>query len=244
MTKLSVNVNKIATLRNTRHLNVPDLQRLSGIVLDAGAEGLTIHPRPDERHIRGADVEPLARLVSRHRGVEFNIEGNPFEGLYIRHCRDAKPTQCTLVPDTIDQSTSDHGWDVRADADRLMPVIAELKSIGCRVSLFMDFDSPDFERAKSIGADRVELYTEPYARRHAAGDRKAIADFAGAARRAVDAGLGVNAGHDLNLGNLADLVRAAPMIDEVSIGHALIADAIEFGLARAVRMYLEQLGRR
>jgi pyridoxine 5-phosphate synthase len=243
MTKLSVNLNKIATLRNTRTLNIPDPLRLGRIALVAGAHGLTIHPRPDQRHIRATDVTPLALLASTFPDAEFNIEGNPFEGDYLRHCLETRPTQCTLVPDTIAQSTSDHGWNLSTDASRLEPIIARLKSAGCRVSLFMDFDSTEFPLARRLGADRVELYTEPYAKRFAAGETDAaVSDFADAARRAVDAGLDVNAGHDLNLHNLAPLIRAAPAIREVSIGHALIADALEHGLADTVRRYLSAAG--
>ncbi len=243
MTKLSVNVNKIATLRNTRALDLPNVVRLSRIALQAGADGITVHPRPDERHIRASDVPAVARLVAQFPSAEFNIEGNPFEAKFMEHCLATRPAQCTLVPDTVEQSTSDHGWDLHADAGRLRPVIARLRGVGCRVSLFMDFDSDSFELARELGADRIELYTEPYAARHAADDRMAAADFAGAAERAAACGLGVNAGHDLNLQNLPDLIRAAPIIGEVSIGHALIADALEFGLSETVAKYLRALGR-
>ena len=243
MTKLSVNINKIATLRNTRpQLNIPDLERLAKICLDAGAHGITVHPRPDERHIRGADVPVIADLVKQHRHVEFNIEGNPFEGEYMNHCRRTRPTQATLVPDTIAQSTSDHGWDVAQNADRLRPIIAELRSLGCRVSLFMDADAAAMRSAKEIGANRVELYTEPFAAAFARGDKKLVEEFAAAARSATDAGLEVNAGHDLNLLNLRFFLEHVPQVQEVSIGHALIADALEFGLAATVRKYLAACG--
>jgi pyridoxine 5-phosphate synthase len=238
MTKLSVNVNKIATLRNTRDNGIPDLLDLTQIALDNGADGITIHPRPDERHIRAADVEPIARLVRGYRDIELNIEGNPFHGKFIEHCLAVRPDQATLVPDDIGQSTSDHGWNLVSDAEALGPVISALRDAGVRVSLFMDYNSPDFARAAELGAHRVELYTEPYAVLHARRDPSVAQRFADAARRAIDADLGVNAGHDLNLANLPDLLRAAPEIAEVSIGHALVADALEFGMAQAVRLYL------
>ena len=242
-TKLSVNVNKVATLRNTRpNLNVPDLVRLGRIALDAGAHGLTVHPRPDERHVRGADVGPLALLVAEYDGREFNVEGNPFEGRYMAHCRQALPTQCTLVPDESGQSTSDHGWDLRRDGDRLRPIVAELKSLGLRVSLFLDADPAMVDVARDVGADRIELYTEPFATAFARGDRRAADAYAATAARAVEVGLGVNAGHDLNLQNLTSFLRAVPNVAEVSIGHALIGDALELGLAVAVERYLAACG--
>jgi pyridoxine 5-phosphate synthase len=237
MAKLSVNINKVATLRNTRDNNIPDVLYVARLALLAGADGITIHPRPDERHIRGADVEPIAALLRRWPDREFNIEGNPFHGLYIEHCISVRPTQATLVPDSLDQRTSDHGWDLRRDGSRLRPVIQQLKAVECRVSLFMDHTSDEFALARELGADRVELYTEPYAVRHARGDRRVASEFGDATTRAADAGLGVNAGHDLNLFNLRDLIRAAPEIAEVSIGHALTADALEYGMAETVRLY-------
>jgi pyridoxine 5-phosphate synthase len=259
-TKLSINVNKIATLRNTRpNLNIPDLVRLSRIALDAGAEGLTIHPRPDERHIRATDVDPLAALA-REKNVEFNIEGNPFQGEYMNHCRRVRPTQCTLVPDDETQSTSDHGWDIEADGERLKPVIAELKALGCRVSLFIDADFPrgtGFQpvsssgdhglktratRIRALGTHRIELYTEPYASAFSRGKPDAAADFTAMARAAIEAGLELNAGHDLNLHNLAPFLAAVPGVREVSIGHALIGDALEFGLAETIRKYVAACG--
>lgn len=238
MTHLSVNVNKIATVRNTRHVGYPDLVRLSSIALDAGAIGITVHPRPDERHIRASDIEPLARLCAA-RGREYNIEGNPFEGHYLDHCRSVRPTQCTLVPDTLMQSTSDHGWDLLRDFDRVVPIVRELRGLGCRVSLFMDPDESQMEFAAKTGAERVELYTEPYAAAFARGafDR-AVEPYVRAARRATQLGLRLNAGHDLTLDNLGPLLDAIPQIEEVSIGHALISDALELGLAEAVRRYV------
>ena len=242
MTQLSVNVNKIATLRNTRALGIPSIVHLSMIALDAGAAGITVHPRPDERHIRPADVDDIARLLRSYSNAEYNIEGNPFHGL-VEHCRRVKPHQATLVPDAREAFTSNHGWNLvelgHAERDALAAAIAELKQIGCRVSLFMDPVASMMPMARSIGADRVELYTEPYAASFAGGRfEQGVAPYAAAARAARDAGLGVNAGHDLNLDNLPPFVRAVPGVDEVSIGHALIADALELGLAETVRRYV------
>jgi pyridoxine 5-phosphate synthase len=244
MTKLSVNVNKVATLRNTRPVvGIPNVERAARLCLDAGAHGITIHPRPDERHIKGADVPLLARLVAGYPDAEFNIEGNPFHGAYLRHCRLARPTQATLVPDELEQSTSDHGWDLAKDGARLRPVIDELKALGCRVSLFMDPDAGAMALAQEVGSDRVELYTEPFASAFERGDRDdAVRAYADAATRAEALGLGVNAGHDLNLHNLPFFLERVPNVLEVSIGHALIADALEFGLAETVRRYLAACG--
>jgi pyridoxine 5-phosphate synthase len=241
MTKLSVNVNKIATVRNTRpQLNIPDLVRLSRIALDAGAAGITVHPRPDERHIRNADVPAIAKLLSEYPEAEFNIEGNPYHGL-VDHCRRTTPTQATLVPDAEGQSTSDHGWPLTKMSDgeleKLRAVIEELSNLGCRVSLFVDDDPAVMPIAAELGADRVELYTEPFAAAHARHEPNAAKSYAVAAVAAVEVGLGVNAGHDLSLSNLADFLKQVPAVEEVSIGHALIADALEFGLAETVRRY-------
>ncbi len=238
-TKLSVNLNKVATLRNTRaNLGIPSVTRAARIALDAGAHGITLHPRPDQRHIRPHDVDDVAALLSGWPGVELNIEGNPFEGL-IEHCERVRPAQCTLVPDANAQATSDHGWDLAADGARLVPVVARLRAIGCRVSLFMDAVPTAIGAARAVGADRVELYTEPYAaafaRDGAAADRGA---FRASALAATAAGLGVNAGHDLNLANLGPFLTDVPGVLEVSIGHALIADALELGLAETVRRYV------
>lgn len=238
MTKLSVNVNKVATLRNTRALDIPNVLRLSRIALDAGAHGVTVHPRPDQRHVRPADVYDLARLLRDHYPrAEFNIEGNPFID-YVHFARDVRPTQCTLVPDSPEASTSDHGWDLSNPDPRLGKVIEELKGYGCRVSLFMDAVPEQVRRAARLGVDRVELYTEPYATAFRAGDPQAVEPYAAAAQAAAEAGLGVNAGHDLNLDNLPPLVRRIPNLLEVSIGHALIGDALELGMAETVRRYL------
>ena len=242
MTKLSVNVNKVALLRNTRAIGIPSVLRAAELCIGAGAHGITVHPRPDERHIRPSDVHELAAMLKRFPHVEFNIEGNPFPG-YMDLVREVKPTQCTLVPDSPDAFTSDQGWNVEAERDRLAPVIKDLSSLGARVSLFMDFDSDQWTLAKSLGADRVELYTEPYAAAYARGDGAGVLkQFASAAKNAQAAGLGVNAGHDLNLKNLGEFCRI-PGILEVSIGHALIADALEMGLPAAVRAYLEILSK-
>ncbi len=242
MTKLSVNINKIATLRNTRQLNIPNLLHLGRVALESGAHGLTVHPRPDERHIRASDIAPVSLLVKEFAGAEFNIEGNPFQGLYLQHCRDTRPTQATLVPDEEGQSTSDHGWNLRRDAERLPPIIAQLHEFGCRVSLFMDADADVMELAKNVGADRVELYTEPYASAFLRGDHSAVHAYTRAAERAHQLGLEINAGHDLNLHNLRYFLLNVPHVAEVSIGHALIADALELGMRETISAYLRACG--
>ena len=236
-TALSVNLNKVALLRNTRHLGVPSVTRAATLVLEAGAQGITVHPRPDERHIRAHDVAELHALLAQWPQVEFNIEGNPFHNL-MGFIRDVRPHQATFVPDSEGQFTSDHGWDLAAEGERVRPLIAQAQACGARVSLFMDPVSEHMALARAVGADRVELYTEAYARAHGTPEQEAVlARYVRAAEAALAAGLGVNAGHDLNLANLADFVRAVPGVDEVSIGHALIADALEFGLAETVRRY-------
>ena len=238
MTRLSVNLNKIALLRNSRALGIPSVTRAAAIALDAGAHGITVHPRPDARHIRIADVRELAAMLKNRRGVEFNIEGNPFEGL-LDIAREVLPQQCTLVPDEPGAVTSDHGWDVARDGKRLQPLIAELKALGIRVSLFMDALPAAMSAVRDLNADRVELYTEPYANAFGgANEQTELARYAGAARAAQEAGLGVNAGHDLNQQNLPRFLSAVPNVLEVSIGHALVANAIEAGLAATVRGYL------
>jgi pyridoxine 5-phosphate synthase len=242
MTKLSVNVNKVALLRNTRHLGIPSVTRAAQIALDAGAHGVTVHPRPDARHIRTEDVHELAALIQRYPHAEYNIEGNPFENA-LDLVREVKPHQFTLVPDDPGQFTSDHGWDIPRHEARLKPLIAEVKRLGVRVSLFMDADPDAMAGAAAVGADRVELYTEPYAAAFGtAREAEARAQFAAAARAAAAAGLGVNAGHDLNRQNLPRFVAEVPGVLEVSIGHALIADALEAGLAATVRGYLAAIG--
>jgi len=243
MTKLSVNVNKIATLRNTRNLEIPSLVKLSAIALDAGANGITVHPRPDQRHIRPHDVDALAKLVSTYPQAEYNIEGNPFHGL-VEHCERVRPQQVTLVPDAREAFTSNHGWNL-VELDKqsqlaLTHTIETLHKLGARVSLFLDPVVEMMPVARGLGSDRVELYTEPYAAAMLAGKgADSIAVYAKAAAAARSSGLGVNAGHDLNLQNLAQFLREVDAVDEVSIGHALIADALEFGLADTVRRYLE-----
>jgi len=238
MTKLSVNVNKVATLRNTRpQLNIPDVVRCSKICLDAGAEGITVHPRPDQRHIKPDDVYALSKLLKSYPSAEFNIEGNPFFD-YMHFAKDVLPAQCTLVPDSPEAATSDQGWDMNKDFDRLRPVVQTLKGYGCRVSLFMDPKPEQMERVAQLGVDRIELYTEPYAAAFAQGNLNAAKQYALTASRAGEVGLKVNAGHDLNLQNLNPFLKAVPNVLEVSIGHALIADALEFGLAETIRKYL------
>ena len=236
-TALSVNVNKVALLRNSRHLAVPSVLRAATLCLEAGADGITVHPRPDERHIRRQDVHELAALMRQWPQADYNIEGNPFHNL-MTFVRELRPQQCTLVPDGEGQFTSDHGWDLAADGERLRPLIAEARALGVRVSLFMDPSPAAMVLARAVGADRVELYTEPYAAAHGSASQGAqLQAFAAAAKAAHAQGLGVNAGHDLNRDNLSDFLRAVPGVLEVSIGHALVADALEFGLAETVREY-------
>jgi pyridoxine 5-phosphate synthase len=237
MTHFSANINKVALLRNTRTNGIPSVIQAAEICVKAGAQGITVHPRPDGRHIRPDDVYALAKMLT----VEFNIEGNPFLGDYMTIVGKVKPTQCTLVPDTSDAVTSDHGWMIRENAKRLKSVIDELKAIGIRVSLFMDPNSQEFGRAKEIGAQRVELYTEAYARAYGTPKGNEVWQmYADAARSAQAAGLEVNAGHDLNLENLGGFITI-PGIREVSIGHALIADALTMGMDNAVKAYLRIL---
>jgi pyridoxine 5-phosphate synthase len=241
MTKLSVNVNKIATLRNTRTNGIPNLAHLAALALDAGADGITVHPRPDERHIRHEDVDILAALLARHPQTEYNIEGNPFHGL-VEHCERVRPAQATLVPDRREALTSNHGWNLvelgSSEREALGVAIARLKASGCRVSLFIDPVPQMMKLAKAIGADRIELYTEPYAAAFVQGQAEpSLATYAVAADEARHVGVGINAGHDLNLNNLGPFLDRLHGVDEVSIGHALIADALELGLAETVRRY-------
>ena len=237
VTALSVNVNRVALLRNSRPLDIPNLAHIAALALEAGADGITVHPRPDERHIRAADVRELHALLQRWPQAEFNIEGNPFHNL-MPLVREFRPQQCTLVPDSTEQATSDHGWDLRSDGPRLRALIAELKGLGVRVSLFMDPAPEAMAAARELGADRVELYTESYARAYGSAEqRERLGVYAAAAQAALAAGLEVNAGHDLNRANLGDFLRGVRGVQEVSIGHALIGDAIEFGIAEAVRLY-------
>lgn len=244
MTALSVNVNKIAVLRNSRGGLEPDVVHAARTCLAAGANGITVHPRPDGRHIRSEDVFALDALTRAH-GVEFNIEGNPhapprpgYPGL-LELCRITRPAQVTLVPDGDGQLTSDHGFDFRRDNAALAGLIAAYKAIGCRVSLFVDADNPLLEQAAAIGADRIELYTGPYAQAHAEANAGPALDlFARAARRAHAAGLGINAGHDLSQHNLGAFLREVPGVQEVSIGHALVSEALYDGLHATVQAYL------
>jgi pyridoxine 5-phosphate synthase len=242
-TALSVNLNKVALLRNTRHLGIPSVTRAAVLCLDAGAQGITVHPRPDARHIRADDVRDLQQLVASRAGVEFNIEGNPFHNL-MDLVRQARPHQCTLVPDAEGQSTSDHGWDLEADGERLKPLIAQARALGVRVSLFMDPVPQAMTAAKAIGADRVELYTESYASAFGTVRQdEVLRGFVESARAARAAGLEVNAGHDLNRENLTQFLRTVQGVAEVSIGHALIADALELGLRATVQAYLASIAR-
>ncbi len=244
MTQLSVNVNKVAVLRNSRGGNDPDVVRAAMTCLRAGAHGITVHPRPDQRHIRADDVYALSELTRQH-GVEFNIEGNPFapprEGYpgLLPLCEQTRPAQVTLVPDGDGQLTSDHGFDFSRDGQRLRPLIATLKDYGCRVSLFVDAGNADIAQAAVLGADRIELYTGPYAEAFARGTTETVvAQFADAARRAQAAGLGVNAGHDLSQANLHYFLAQVPDVLEVSIGHALIGEALYEGLETTIGNYL------
>ena len=239
-TQLSVNVNKVALVRNTRHLGIPSVTRAAQLCLQAGAHGITVHPRPDGRHIRADDVHALAAVLKDWPEREYNIEGNPTQNL-MDFIRAARPAQATFVPDSEDQFTSDHGWDL-TDAGvtaRLRPLIDECHQLGVRVSLFMDPLTEQMAAARAVGADRVELYTEPYAAAWGTSDQAAqLQRYAVAAQAALDAGLGVNAGHDLNLHNLGAFVARVPGLLEVSIGHAFIADALERGYAATTEAYL------
>jgi pyridoxine 5-phosphate synthase len=237
LTALSVNVNKIALLRNQRPLAIPSVVGLARIALAAGAHGITVHPRPDERHIRASDVRELAALLKDWPDAELNIEGNPYQNL-MPMLRELRPQQCTFVPDDAAQATSDHGWDLAGDGGRLAPLVAEARSLGIRVSLFMDPEPGAMAKAQAIGADRIELYTEPYAQAWGtASQGRVLGHFRAAAQAAQALGLGVNAGHDLSRDNLGAFLAAVPNVLEVSIGHALIADALELGMAETVRAY-------
>ncbi len=233
MTKLSVNINKVATLRNSRGGNNPDVERVAQDCQLFGAEGITVHPRPDERHIRYQDVREIKPLIT----TELNIEGNPIEK-YIDLVLEVKPTQVTLVPDGDDQLTSNHGWDTLANREFLTSVVGRFREAGIRTSIFVDPSAEMVRGAKECGADRVELYTEPYASGYAHGREEAIKPFVDAAVAARELGLGLNAGHDLSLENLAYYHRMIPWTDEVSIGHALICDALYIGLKNAIEKYL------
>ena len=238
MTKLSVNINKIATLRNSRGGNNPDVVKAARDVQSFGADGVTVHPRPDERHIRYDDVRQIRNIITN----EFNIEGNSREQKFVDLVLETRPHQVTLVPDELGQLTSDHGWDTIRNRDYLREIINVFRSAGIRVSIFVDPDVAMVEGAAETGTDRIELYTEGYARLFAKGDKQAAVDpYVKAATRARELGLGLNAGHDLELKNLQFFARSIPWLDEVSIGHALICDAVYLGLENSVQLYKRQL---
>lgn len=237
MTKLSVNINKIATLRNSRGGDVPNLLKVAQDCERFGAQGITIHPRPDERHIRYQDVYDLKEIVT----TEYNIEGNPTEGRFMEVVMANKPTQVTLVPDKLGAITSNAGWDTLTHKDLLKDLIARFKAEGIRVSIFVDPDVKMVEGAAETGTDRIELYTEAFAKQFTINREEAIAPFIKAAEKANELGLGINAGHDLSLDNLAYFHQHIPGLLEVSIGHALISDALYLGLENTIQMYLRQL---
>ncbi|REH56792.1 pyridoxine 5'-phosphate synthase [Tenacibaculum gallaicum] len=236
MTKLSVNINKIATLRNSRGGNVPNLLKVATDIQDFGAEGITIHPRPDERHIRYQDAYDLKSIVT----TEYNIEGNPIDK-FKQMVLEIKPTQVTLVPDSVDQLTSNAGWDTITHQSYLQEVIAEFKNAGIRTSIFIDTDLKLIEAAAKTGADRVELYTEEFATQYEKGNKEAVKPYVEAAVLANEVGLGVNAGHDLSLDNIQFFKQNIPHLAEVSIGHALISESLYLGLENVVNMYLHRL---
>ena len=236
MTRLSVNINKIATLRNARGGNNPDVVKVAKDCERFGAQGITVHPRPDERHITRNDVYALKDVVS----TEFNIEGYP-DDRYMKIIKEVKPAQATLVPDPPDALTSNAGWDTINHRETLTKIVNEIKSWGVRVSIFAEPDPKIIEGAKACGTDRIELYTEPYASMFAQNKEKAVASYVTAAKMAKDLGLGINAGHDLDLNNLAFLKQSISFMDEVSIGHALVCDALYYGLENTIQLYLKQL---
>lgn len=236
MTKLSVNINKIATIRNARGGNMPDVKLAAKKCEMFGAQGITVHPRPDERHIRYVDVYDISPIIT----TEFNIEGYPSDG-FIKMVKSVKPQQVTLVPDPPDAITSNAGWDTVKNLEFLQRVISDFKSYGIRTSIFVDTEIRNIEGAAQTGTDRIELYTEPYADGFSIDKEKAVAPFAKAAKRALELGLGINAGHDLNLQNLKYFVANVPGVLEVSIGHALISDALYFGLDNTIKLYLREL---
>jgi pyridoxine 5-phosphate synthase len=238
MTKLSVNINKIATLRNSRGGNNPDVVKAAIDVQRFGADGVTVHPRPDERHIRYEDVRQIKKIIT----TEFNIEGNCTEQKFVDLVLETKPTQVTLVPDTLGQLTSDHGWDTITNKNYLQDIISVFKKAGIRVSIFVDPDIKEVEGAAATGTDRIELYTEGYAKQFGAGSREpGVKPYVDAAIKAKELGLGINAGHDLDLQNLKYLKQHIPWMEEVSIGHALICDALYLGFENAVQLYKRQL---
>lgn len=239
MTRLSVNINKVATLRNARGENVPDVVKFAIDCERLGAEGITVHPRPDERHITRADVYALREVVS----TEFNIEGYPSPD-FMRLVTEVRPAQVTLVPDAPDALTSSAGWDVEANFDFLSDICRQLADAGIRSSIFVDADTAQVRKASEAGADRVELYTKPYADGYASDREAAVAPFVEASREALSLGLGLNAGHDLNLDNLEYFHSCLPLLDEVSIGHAIISDALYLGIGETIRCYLDCLRER
>ncbi|MBB6430395.1 pyridoxine 5'-phosphate synthase [Algisphaera agarilytica] len=252
-TALSVNVNKVALLRNARSGEVPSVVDFARAALDAGAHGITVHPRPDQRHIRITDVDALAELLSspEYADREFNIEGNPLDLSHGDHLmpivRRVRPTQATLVPDASDQNTSDHGFELTKPevVGELLPIVEELRSQGCRVSLFVDPDPATAEAAKQTGADRIELYTESYAQAFGTPDQRAtVTRFADTAAAAKNAGLGVNAGHDLDQANLGLFLEHVGGVEEVSIGHALVAESLFSGVESTIGSYLDLLNQR
>lgn len=236
MTKLSVNINKIATIRNARGGNTPNLLQMALDIESFGAAGITVHPRPDERHIRYADVRELAPRLR----TEFNIEGNPTAD-FMKLVEEVRPTQVTLVPDSPSQLTSNAGWRVKENRTFLCEVLGELRALDIRSSIFVDCDLEEIGQAAELGADRIELYTEPYALLYPQDREEAVAPFVRAAELAHALGLGVNAGHDLSLENVGYLAECIPFLAEVSIGHALISEALYLGMATTVRRYLEEL---
>ncbi len=241
MTHLSVNLNKMALIRNSRGIDVPNLERMAERCLTAGAYGVTIHPRPDQRHARYGDVYTLKEVVDRYPGTELNIEGNPIPA-FLEHVIQAKPHQCTLVPDSPDQLTSDHGWSVFSNRERLRDVLGQLKRAGIRASLFMDVENTEeFSLIKELGGDRVELYTEPYAQAFGTPQQEEVLrQYVDAASAAMAAGLEVNAGHDLDLLNVGPLCQNAEIL-EVSIGHALTVECFDYGLEGTIQRYLDIL---
>ncbi|WP_417455283.1 pyridoxine 5'-phosphate synthase [Kiloniella sp.] len=246
MTVLSINLNKVALLRNQRDIDYPSVTGMAKIALAAGAGGITVHPRPDQRHTRKSDVYDLSRMLREEYSapIEFNIEGNPTEE-FMEFVAETKPEQVTLVPDDPDQNTSDHGWDIRSNKDRLKEIVDRLHAQNARVSVFIDHEPDVALAAAEIGADRVELYTGPYYECFFRDDREQVlSQYTNTAIAARDAGLGVNAGHDLNLDNLAHFLQAIPWTDEVSIGHALTADALVYGMDSAIKAYLAEIAKK
>jgi pyridoxine 5-phosphate synthase len=237
MTKLSININKIATLRNSRGGNNPDVVKAAIDAQRFGADGITVHPRPDERHIRYDDVRQIKKIIT----TEFNIEGNSKEQKFVDLVLETRPQQVTLVPDELGQITSDHGWDTVRYKDYLKEIISVFQNAGIRVSIFLDPDIKMVESAAETGTDRIELYTEAYAKQYASDKQNAINEYTSAAKRAKELGLGINAGHDLDMNNLKFFKQNIPYLDEVSIGHALISDALYLGFENAIQLYKRQL---